>query len=196
MIDVILDAAAQGFYTVRRGTLSATFRSRFTLIGSMNPEEGRLRPQIMDRFGLRVVVRGLTETGERMRAYQYVHSYQSNPRGMAANFAEETALAQQEIQIARDVLPQVVLPEEVAQLGLTLVKRMGIDSLRAEITLFEAARAHAIADARLEVEPQDIHAVAPLALRLRRSEFMNRYFADQDEEEQQLAHLLGEVLKK
>ncbi len=194
VIDVILDAAAQGFYTVRRGTLSATFRSRFTLIGSMNPEEGRLRPQIMDRFGLRVVVRGLAAPEERMRAYQYVHAYQSNPRGMAANFAEETALAQQEIQIARDILPQVVLPDEVAQLGLTLIERMGIDSLRAEITLFEAARAHTIADGRMEVEPQDIQAVAPLALRLRRSDFMTRYFADQDEEEQQMAKLLDKVV--
>ena len=57
VIDAILDAAAQGHYVVRRGPVSATFRSRFTLIGSMNPEEGRLRPQIMDRFGLRVIVR-------------------------------------------------------------------------------------------------------------------------------------------
>jgi len=195
VIDAILDAAAQGYYTVRRGSLSATFRARFTLVGSMNPEEGRLRPQIMDRFGLRVVVRGLTDPEERMRAYQYVHAYQTNPRGMAANFAEETALAQKEIQIARDLLPQVVLPDAVAKLGLTLIGRLKIDSLRAEITLFESARAHAIADGRLEVEPQDIHAVAALALRLRRSEFMNRYFADQSAEEQQMTELLDEVLK-
>jgi magnesium chelatase subunit I len=87
-----------------------------------------------------------------------------------------------------------VLPDEVAQLGLTLIERMGIDSLRAEITLFEAARAHTIADGRMEVEPQDIQAVAPLALRLRRSDFMTRYFADQDEEEQQMAKLLDKVV--
>lgn len=59
IVDAILDAAAQGAYTVRRGAMSGTFRSRFVLIGSMNPEEGRLRPQILDRFGLRVNVRGL-----------------------------------------------------------------------------------------------------------------------------------------
>jgi magnesium chelatase subunit I len=193
VVDAILDAAAQGHYVVRRGPVSATFRSRFALIGSMNPEEGRLRPQIMDRFGLRVIVRGLPDPDERLKAYQHVHAYNTNPRGMAAQFAEETALAQEEIQIARDVLPQVELPDEVAKMGLTLIERLKIDSLRSEITLFEAARAHAIADGRLKVEPQDLLTVAPIALRLRRSEFMTEYFSDQASEEQQLHTLLDEL---
>jgi magnesium chelatase subunit I len=171
VVDAILDAAAQGYYVVRRGPVSATFRSRFALIGSMNPEEGRLRPQIMDRFGLRVIVRGLPDPGDRLQAYQYVHAYHSNPRRMAAQFSDETELAQQEIQIARDVLPQVELPDDVAQLGLKLVERLKIDSLRAEI-----------------------HAVAPIALRLRRSEFMNEYFAEQASEEQQMFDLLDELV--
>jgi magnesium chelatase subunit I len=193
VVDAILDAAAQGHYVVRRGPVAATFRSRFALIGSMNPEEGHLRPQIMDRFGLRVVVRGLPDPAERLKAYQHVHAYNLNPRHMASQFADETALAQEEIQIARDLLPQVTLPDEVAQLGLTLVQRLKIDSLRSEITLFEAARAHAIADGRLEVEPQDLQTVAPISLRLRRSEFMNEYFSTQADEEQQLHSLLGEL---
>jgi magnesium chelatase subunit I len=193
VVDAILDAAAQGHYVVRRGPVTATFRSRFALIGSMNPEEGRLRPQIMDRFGLRVVVRGLPDPVERLKAYQHVHAYNLNPRHMAAQFADETALAQEEIQIARDLLPQVVLPDEVAQIGLTLVERMQIDSLRSEITLFEAARAHAIADGRLEVAPQDLETVAPISLRLRRSEFMTEYFSSQATEEQQLHNLLDEL---
>jgi magnesium chelatase subunit I len=70
IVDAILDAAAQGQYTVRRGAMSATYRSNFTLIGSMNPEEGHLRPQIMDRFGLRVVVKGLETKEDRLEAYQ------------------------------------------------------------------------------------------------------------------------------
>jgi magnesium chelatase subunit I len=193
VIDAILDAAAQGHYVVRRGPVSATFRSRFALIGSMNPEEGRLRPQIMDRFGLRIFVRGLPDPTERLRAYQHVHAYNINPRRMAAQFAEATAEAQQEIQIARDVLPQVDLPDKIAELGLSLVERLQIDSLRAEITLFEAARAHAIADGRLEVEEKDLHIVAPIALRLRRSEFMSEYFSEQASEETQMFNLLGEL---
>lgn len=193
VIDAILDAAAQGHYVVRRGPVSATFRSRFALIGSMNPEEGRLRPQIMDRFGLRVIVRGLPDPTERLQAYQYVHAYNTNPHQMVSQFAEATATAQKEIQIARDVLPQVVLPVEVAELGLSLVERLKIDSLRAEITLFETARAHAIADGRLEVEPIDLQTVAPIALRLRRSEFMTEYFSDQASEESQVSDLLDEL---
>ncbi len=126
VIDAILDAASQGHYVVRRGPVSATFRSRFALIGSMNPEEGRLRPQIMDRFGLRVIVRGLPDPTERLRAYQHVHAYNTNPRRMAAQFADATAEAQQEIQIARDVLPQVGLPDKIAELGLSLVERLQI----------------------------------------------------------------------
>lgn len=63
--DAILDAATQGHYTVRRGPLKLTYRARFLLVGSMNPEEGRLRPQLMDRFGLRAVVRGLSDKEER-----------------------------------------------------------------------------------------------------------------------------------
>jgi magnesium chelatase subunit I len=193
VIDAILDAATQGHYVVRRGPISATFRSRFALIGSMNPEEGRLRPQIMDRFGLRVLVRGLPDSKDRLRAYQYVHTYNLNPRSMAAQFSNATAEAQREIQVARDVLSQVVLPDRVAELGLALVKQLEIDSLRAEITLFEAARAHAIADGRLEVNDNDLQVVAPIALRLRRSDFMSQYFTDQDSEEQQVFSLLGEL---
>ena len=68
IVDSILDAAAQGSYTVRRGPVSATYRARFTLIGSMNPEEGNLRPQILDRFGLRVIVRGLEDPEQRLQA--------------------------------------------------------------------------------------------------------------------------------
>ena len=192
VVDAILDAAAQGFYVVRRGPVSATYRSRFVLIGSMNPEEGRLRPQIMDRFGLRVIVRGLADSEERLEAYKRVHAYQSNPRQTAAQFAGETATAQTEIQAARDLLPQVTLPDEIARLGLSLVEQLQIDSLRAEITLFEAARAHAIADGRLEVSAPDLYTVAPMALRLRRSAFITDYMDKQNAEEQELAAILGQ----
>ena len=79
IVDAILDAAAQGSYTVRRGPLSASYRSRFVLVGSMNPEEGRLRPQILDRFGLRVIVHGLEDPAERLEAYRRVQAYLSQP---------------------------------------------------------------------------------------------------------------------
>jgi len=192
VVDVILDAAAQGQYTVRRGAMSATYRSKFTLIGSMNPEEGRLRPQIMDRFGLRVVVEGLTDQEDRLEAYQRTRAYQENKRAFNALYAGETRTLRGEIQASRERLKEVELPEEVARVGLELINRLKIDSLRAELTLFEAARAHALADARLEVTLEDLGVVAPMALRLRRSDFIDEYLKDQTGETELVQETLAE----
>ncbi len=194
IVDAILDAASQGSYTVRRGPVAATYRARFTLIGSMNPEEGRLRPQILDRFGLRVVVRGLADPEDRLEAYRRVQAYQVNPRQTVASYSSETDTLRAEIQGARDVLSEVRLPNEVAQLGLEIIKQLQIDSLRAEITLFESARAHAVADGRLEVKPFDLHEVVPLALRSRRSSFMVEFLNNQKTEETEIHSALDRVI--
>jgi magnesium chelatase subunit I len=194
IVDSILDAAAQGQYTLRRGPLAATYRARFALIGSMNPEEGKLRPQILDRFGLRVVVGGLTDPAERLEAYRRVRAYLTNPRAAIATFAEQTAAALDDIQTARDLLPQVTLNPAAEQAGLELVHRLKLDSLRAEITLFEAARAYAAADDRAETTPADVRAVAPMALRLRRSPFMEQFFQDRQTEENDIQTVLNSVI--
>lgn len=183
IIDSILDAAAQGNFSVRRGLVSATYRSRFTLIGSMNPEEGILRPQIMDRFGLRVLVRGLEKPTERLEVYRRVVSYQKNPHTLITQYSKDTALAGREIQAARDLLPKVSISDKTAQIGISLVKKLGIDSLRAEVTLFEASRAYAAADGREEVQKEDLFRIAPMALRLRKSDFITDYFERQKVEE-------------
>lgn len=190
VVDAILDAAAQGAYTVRRGPVSSTFRSRFVLIGSMNPEEGRLRPQIMDRFGLRVLVRGLEEPQERMEVYRRVRSYIQQPRAVVNQFQREILQAREEIQLTRDILPQVEIPDSVSQLGLAIVSQLHIDSLRAEITMFEAARAFAALDARSVVSEADLLEVAPISLRMRRSLFMETYFQEQNSEEEQLHEII------
>ena len=195
VVDAILDAAAQGTYTVRRGPLAATYRARFGLIGSMNPEEGRLRPQIMDRFGLRVVVRGLSDAEERMEAYRRVQAYLTMPRRVVLAYAPETELAQAELQVARDMLPQVLMPEAVSRLGLAMVHQLHIDSLRAEITLFEGARAYAALDGRLEVTAEDLRQIAPMALRMRRSAFIEEFFGDQEMEEQEISAIIDQTLK-
>jgi magnesium chelatase subunit I len=196
IVDAILDAAAQGSYTVRRGPISATYRARFVLIGSMNPEEGKLRPQILDRFGLRVIVKGLEKPDERLEAYRRVRLYLTSPRQMSAAYAEEMSAAATEIQAARQRLQKVALPDKVAKPAIKLVQKMGIDSLRAEITWFEAARAYAAADGSDAVLPEDLNAVAPMALRLRRSQFMKEYFSNQKGEEEEMEKLLGTLGKK
>jgi magnesium chelatase subunit I len=196
IVDSILDAAAQGSYTVRRGPVAATYRARFVLIGSMNPEEGRLRPQILDRFGLRVIVHGLENAAERLEAYRRVQAYLANPRQMAGQFSAEMEAAASEIRSARELVCKVVIPDHIANPAIELVQRMGIDSLRAEITWFESARAYAAADGRNEVTLDDLKVVAPMALRLRRSQFMNKYLQGQLIEEKELGSLLGSFGKK
>jgi magnesium chelatase subunit I len=196
IIDSILDAAAQGSYTVRRGSLAATYRSRFVLIGSMNPEEGRLRPQILDRFGLRVIVRGLENISERLEAYRRVQAYLMNPRQMVGQFSAEMEAAASEIRNARERVKKVVVPDHVANPAIALVQKLGVDSLRAEITWFESARAYASADGREEVTPDDLKVVGPMALRLRRSAFMNEYFEGQIGEETELIRLLNGAGRK
>ena len=194
VVDAMLDAASQGSYTVRRGPISSTYWSRFVLVGSMNPEEGGLRPQIQDRFGLRVIVRTLDDMQDRLEVYRRVQSYRLKPRQVIAAYMQETRTAQQEIQLARQLMPEVILPDEVAKLGLNLIAGLHIESLRAEITLFEAARAHAAADGRDVVSAQDLRAVAPMALRLRRSAFMHEYIARQGEEEAELSGAIEQAI--
>jgi magnesium chelatase subunit I len=184
--DAILDAAAQGSYTVRRGAMAGTYRSRFVLIGSMNPEEGRLRPQIMDRFGLRVPVQGLMNRDERYEVYRRARRYRENRRRFVAEWASVTAAAREEIVLARELLQETELSDEAIEIGLALVQQLGIDSHRAEYAMFEAARAHAAADGRDVADVADIRAVAPMALRQRRSQFMVEFFEQQTAEDEQI----------
>jgi magnesium chelatase subunit I len=145
----------------------------------MNPEEGSLRPQILDRFGLRVIVRGLPTPEDRLEAYRRSVAFRTSPRQLIARFTPDTAQAAQELSTAREALPQVVLAPRAETFGLQLVRQMGIDSLRAEITLFEAARAYASAYGRLKAEPDDVRVVSPMALLLRGSAFLRGYLRRQ-----------------
>ncbi len=196
VVNALLDASSQGSYTVRRGPISATYWSRFVLIGSMNPEEGKLRPQILDRFGLRVIVRGLEDIGLRLEAYNRVHAYLENRRLSVQQFAIETDIAREEIQLARDLLPRIVLPSSIAKKGLAIINDLGVDSLRAEITLFEAARAHAAADARGEVTVADLETVAFMALRLRRSRYIEEFFAERISEDNEITKILDQTISE
>lgn len=191
IIDAILDAAAQGQYTVRRGAIGSTYRSRLVLIGSMNPEEGNLRPQIQDRFGLRVLIRGIQDSKERLEIYRRATAYQRKPYIFVQDWVYETEAAAYEISEARKRLPKVTLSPEVEAEGLRWIEAMGIESHRAEMTLFEAGRAFAAADERLTVTLDDLRAVAPMTLRQRESEFVSDYFKQQAEEESQIQAVIS-----
>ena len=191
--NALLDAASAGAYILRRGQVSATYHARFSLIGSMNPEEGSLRSQILDRFGLRVIVHGLEDQKSRIEAYRRTRAYRQNPRATVNKHLPSTPRARGEFVPARALLPGFETPPQVARAGTRLIHRFEVDSLRAEITLFEAARAYAAADARTLVTLDDLKVVAPLALRLRRSKFMIKYFKDQKQEDQEVQQLLEDL---
>ena len=195
IVDAILDAAAQGSYTVRRGAMVGTYRSKFVLIGSMNPEEGRLRPQILDRFGLRVNVRGLSTIEERLEVYKRVRAYRANPTQFIRQWEEVTQDALADVINARELLKETVIDDEAIQLGLKLVQSLKIDSTRAEYTMFEAARAHAAADGRKIATIEDMRVVAPMALRQRRSEFMANFVDMQEAEDKQITQLFDTIGK-
>lgn len=194
IVDAILDASAAGSFTVRRGAMAGTYRSRFVLIGSMNPEEGRLRPQIMDRFGLRVNVRGLTDRDERVEVYNRVRAYRQDANRFTREWGYVTAETRDEILYARERLKDVALDDAAVSLGISLVQALDIDSHRAEYTLFEAARAHAAADSRPLATVHDIRAVAALALRQRRSEFMTQFYEQQSAEDEQIRARIDEFV--
>ena len=196
ILDAILDAGAQGIYTLNRGPFTVTYKARFVLIGSMNPEEGRLRPQILDRFGLRVVVRGLEDPKERLEAYRRTIAFRNNMHSVIEQYADASEGIHREVVTARELLPNVQLTAHAERFGLDLIQRMGIDSLRAEITLFETARAHAVADGRRKASLSDVRAAAPMSLRLRRSAFMQDFFKTRDQEEEEIDELLANIGKK
>jgi len=195
IVNAILDAAAQGHYTVRRGPLTNTYRARLTLIGSMNPEEGNLRPQIMDRFGLRVVVSGLTDVEERREVARRVQAFDTNGYEFAARLAEATLQVAQDIDAARQRVALVTVAPAAEQAALEMVSQLHIQSLRAEIVMLQAARARAAADERQTAEIADVIAVAPMALRLRYSAFISDYVASRRQEDAAIQEAIDNVLK-
>jgi Mg-chelatase subunit ChlI len=131
-----------------------------------------------------------------LEAYRRVQAYLTNPRQMSGQFSAEMEAAAAEIRSARELVQKVVLPDRIANPAIELVQKMGIDSLRAEITWFESARAYAAADGRNEVTTEDLQMVAPMALRLRRSQFMTDYLKGQLSEEKEMNSLLSSFGKK
>jgi len=196
IVDAILDAAAQGKVTVRRGPLSAVYPASFVLVGSMNPEEGALRPQIQDRFGLRLLVDGLLSQEDRLEVYRRVRTFREHPDRLIAALARDTISFGEEIERAVGILPSVELTSAAEHLALQMVDQLGISSHRAEITCLEAARAYAAADGRRQATMEDVAAVAPMALRQRRSEFIRSYFDSASAEKIEIESICHSAMSK
>ncbi|MGH3672872.1 MAG: magnesium chelatase subunit D family protein [Pseudonocardiaceae bacterium] len=168
LVDVLLDAAAMGRAYVERDGMSVSHAASFLLVGTMNPEEGELRPQLLDRFGLTVEVAASREVETRAEVVRRRLRYEADPAGFAALWGpEETALAER-IVVARGVLPGVVLPDCEVRRIAAVCAAFEVDGMRADLVLARAALAHAAWRGATEVGEDDVRAVSVLALPHRR----------------------------
>jgi magnesium chelatase subunit I len=167
LVDLLLDVAASGENVIEREGLSLRHPARFVLIGSGNPEEGELRPQLLDRFGLSVEVTTPKDVALRVRAVKLRDAYDRDPEGFAAEWEPEEARLRRRIVAARKRLPLIDTPDAVREAAAALCVALGADGLRGEMTLLRAARACAALDGRPEVALDHLRSVAPSALRHR-----------------------------
>ena len=170
LVDLLLDVAASGVNIVEREGLSVRHPARFTLVGSGNPEEGELRPQLLDRFGLSVDVASPTDIDERMEVVRRRDLFESDPTGFVRRWRARDGRLRARVRKAKALLGAVDLPDKALRLASTLCVRLGVDGLRGELTLIRAARARAALDGRMVVAVDDMAAIAAPALthRLRR----------------------------
>ncbi|RBP11315.1 protoporphyrin IX magnesium-chelatase [Roseiarcus fermentans] len=171
LVDLLLDVAASGINVVEREGLSVRHPARFVLIGSGNPEEGELRPQLLDRFGLAVEVRTPQDVPSRIEVVKRRDAYDRDPDAFLEQWAPAEKKLCARIVAARAHLASVATPDAIVESATRLCLKLGSDGLRGELTLIRAARALASLDKKHEIHEQQLKRIAPMALshRLRRN---------------------------
>lgn len=167
IVDLLLDVAASRENVVEREGLSVRHRSSFVLIGSGNPEEGELRPQLLDRFGLSVEVRTPDSIEERVEIMRRCAAFERNAEAFSASCQEEEQKVLRQIARGQKRLAAMTVPDDVLADAARLCRAVGADGLRGELTLMRAARALAALEGAKSVKRKHVIAVAPLALRHR-----------------------------
>jgi magnesium chelatase subunit D len=164
LVDLLLDAAAFGVVRVERDGISAEQPARFLLVGTMNPEEGQLRPQLLDRFGLSVVVGAPADTAERSEVVQRRIAFERDPDAFCERFEATDQALRAIVARARENWPGVELTDELRGLISEVCVRLNVEGLRADIVIARTAAALAALDDRLEVIDRDLETAARLAL--------------------------------
>ncbi|WP_106848927.1 VWA domain-containing protein [Blastococcus sp. Marseille-P5729] len=168
LVDLLLDAAAMGRNTVERDGISFSHDARIVLVGTMNPEEGELRPQLLDRFGLTVEIAASREPATRLEVVRRRLAFDADPGAFNARFAEAQAGLRERIAAARQRLGGVRLPDRELERISRVCAGFDVDGMRADIVTARAARAHAAWHGRAAVTRDDVRAAARLALPHRR----------------------------
>jgi magnesium chelatase subunit D len=167
LVDLLLDVAVTGRNTVEREGISLTHPARFVLVGSGNPEEGELRPQLLDRFGLYAEVQTVTDLEQRVRIVSLREAFERDPAKFREKFEAEQQSLRRKIARARKLAPQVSLARELLRAIASLCLQLKIDGHRGELTIARAARTLAAFEGRREAAESDVRRVAQLALRHR-----------------------------
>ncbi len=167
VVDLLLDVCASGENLVERDGLSIRHPARFVLVGSGNPEEGELRPQLLDRFGLSVEVRTSQDIEQRVEIMRRCDGQERDPAAFAEAWKDDDQKVLKRIAKAKKALPDVETPETILADMAALCKTVGADGLRGELTLMRGSRAIAALDGKKKVTRAHLGAIAPLALRHR-----------------------------
>ena len=167
LVDLLLDVAASGENVVEREGMSLRHPARFVLIGSGNPEEGELRPQLLDRFGLSVEVRTPQDLPSRIEVVRRRDAFERDPHGFVAAWRGENRKLRRKVAVARSRVNLIAMPDEMLEQAAKLCIALGTDGLRGELTLMRAARAVAAYEGSETVKVEHLRRVAPPALRHR-----------------------------
>lgn len=173
VVDVLLDAAAMGINTVEREGISYSHPARFVLVGTMNPEEGDIRPQLLDRFGLSVSVEGEHDFEKRVEVIKSRLKYEKDPDAFVKEYQEEQIVLSKKIIEARNLLKDVIIDDNMLFLVAEIAIKLDVDGHRADIAVIKTAMTIAAFDGRSVVKKADIKAAAKLVLphRMRKRPF-------------------------
>ena len=167
LVDLLLDSAASGWNTVEREGISISHPARFILVGSGNPEEGELRPQLLDRFGMHAQIGTVKEANLRVKVVDQRTQFDSDPYTFRQSYEESQKELRQKVDAAREVLPKVTISDDLKINVSQICSELDVDGLRGDIVTNRAAMALAAFDNRTVVTPKDIFTVIPLCLRHR-----------------------------
>jgi magnesium chelatase subunit I len=173
IVDVLLDSAAMGVNSIEREGVSHTHPAEFILVGTMNPEEGELRPQLLDRFGLCVHIEGISEPDQRVEVVKRWVAFEENPESFIAEWKDAEVDLRDRIINARKILPQVKISDEMLDKIAHLSIEIGVDGHRADIIMMKTAKTAAAFHQRTDVTYEDLEESADMALqhRVRRRPF-------------------------
>jgi Mg-chelatase subunit ChlI len=197
VVDLLLDSAAMGVNIVEREGISFTHPARFILVGTMNPEEGDLRPQLIDRFALSVEIRGIRDARDRVLIMQRNLGFETSPEGFRQEWLEQERELSHRIEIARPLVNQVKYNNRNLLSIAALTASLNVDGHRSDLVILKTARAHAAFEERTEITDRDIAIAAELALphRIKRGPFHQSEIS-MDELKDRIEQLQGASLEE